>query len=192
LDVRVIAATHRDLEEMVAGGEFRKDLWFRLNVFPITVPPLRHRKEDIPAFVQYFINRKTRELNLKQRPELGAETLKRLQNYAWPGNVRELENMVERELIRCQTSDDNKLILSEGFEPLQPKFAQSPQFPANGSESTGLNLDEVNRRHILRVLDITNGKVQGKNGAAALLGLNASTLRSRMRKLCIPFGRSSA
>ena len=100
VDIRIISATHRNLEEMIASGRFREDLWFRLNVFPIMIPPLRQRREDIPALVHHFIDRKSMELKLTERPVLAPGAIDRLMAYDWPGNVRELENMVERALIQ--------------------------------------------------------------------------------------------
>ena len=102
VDIRVIAATHRDLEQMIQEGTFREDLYFRLHVFPIVIPPLRERKGDIASLVQYFIHKKSRELGLRKRPVLASSALQRLENYAWPGNIRELANTVERELIITQ------------------------------------------------------------------------------------------
>jgi transcriptional regulator with GAF, ATPase, and Fis domain len=192
VDVRVIAATHRNLASMVESGEFRDDLWYRLNVFPITIPPLRHRKADIPAFVHHFIDRKVRELNLRHRPVLSPGTIQRLQGYEWPGNVRELENAVERELIRSQASGPGERLRFEDVGAPPAAACPPPEKASVSGEAAGFDLDEAMRRHILQVLEITHGKVQGAGGAAALLGLNPSTLRHRMRKLGIPFGRNAA
>lgn len=189
VNVRIISATNRDLRLMVKRGQFREDLWYRLNVFPITIPPLRQRKADIPAFVYYFIERKIREMNLQFRPVVARGCLERLQQYNWPGNVRELENAVERELIRNQTRNFKEPLRFDDIHPLS-----SGETPASLAECTNLDcdaldLDSVERIHITRVLEITGGKVQGQKGAAALLGMNSSTLRHRMRKLGILFGR---
>ena len=190
VDVRVIAATHRNLASMVEGGGFREDLWYRLNVFPITIPPLRHRKADIPAFVYYFIDHKVRELNLRHRPVLASGAVERLQRYGWPGNVRELENAVERELIRNQAAGPGEpLCFDDAASPTAATTPKPEGTPAVPAGAPALELDEAIRRHITRVLDIARGKVQGPKGAAALLGMNPSTLRHRMRKLGIPFGR---
>ncbi len=185
IDIRVIAATNRNLEEMVKAKEFREDLWFRLNVFPVRIPPLRERKGDIPALVDFFVKRKSRELRLPAPPLLARGVIDRLTAYAWPGNVRELENVIERELI-----------LSRG-EPLS--FAdlvreKSEEEPGKGDflQEGSLVLDEVMSRHIRRALELTNGKVHGKGGAAEVLGINPSTLRNRMNQLGIPYGRKSA
>jgi transcriptional regulator with GAF, ATPase, and Fis domain len=184
LDIRLIAATNRNLEEMVQEKKFREDLWFRLNVFPIRIPPLRERKEDIPALVRHFVERKSRELKLAPSPPLARGVIDRLLTYPWPGNVRELENVVERTLI-----------LSKG-EPLTfddllgGKFGDRP--PASVEKHSGsLKLDEIVSAHIRRVLEMTKGKVHGQGGAAELLGINPSTLRNRMNLLGIPYGRKS-
>lgn len=193
VDVRIIAATHRNLEEMVRRGEFREDLWFRLNVFPIMIPPLRMRKSDIPALVNYFIDRKARELNLGRYPAKTAESIKLLQSYHWPGNVRELENLVERALIKNRTAADRPL----SFDELIPRnSSQTTDAPKKeGSEAPfselSLNLDEANRRLIQTALSKTKGRVQGENGAAKLLGINPNTLRNRMKKLGIQYGRNT-
>ncbi len=185
VDVRIVAATHRDLPEMVADGRFRKDLWFRLNVFPIHIPPLRHRKSDIPAMVHHFIDRKLKAFNLTDHPVLASGAMERLTAYAWPGNVRELENIVERALIRYRSRDEKHTLRFDDLpgEPLHPRV--------RGDDAPGpiLPLDEAMRRHIVAALHATNGKIQGKNGAAAILGIHANTLRSRMRKLGVVFGR---
>ncbi|WP_373500360.1 sigma-54 interaction domain-containing protein [Desulfococcus sp.] len=188
VDVRVIAATHRNLAARVEAGGFREDLWYRINVFPITIPPLRHRKADIPAFVYHFIDRKVRELNLTHRPSPAPGAVERLQRYDWPGNVRELENAVERELIRNQAVNPGGLLR---FDDAAAPVSAPPPLTRGSIEpgDAALELDEAVRRHVARVLGITGGKVQGPKGAAALLGLNPSTLRHRMRKLGIPFGR---
>ena len=184
LDIRVIAATHRKLETMITDGRFREDLYFRLNVFPIAIPPLRERSGDIPALVQYFIQKKCREMKFSAIPPLASGAIERLMDYHWPGNVRELENAVERALI-----------LSRGaaltFSDLDTSHSQNTQYISVTSEDEPLNLNEVMTRHIRKVLKMTNGRVEGERGAAKLLGINASTLRNRMHKLGISFGRKS-
>ncbi|MFZ5996824.1 MAG: sigma-54 interaction domain-containing protein [Nitrospirota bacterium] len=182
VDIRIIAATHRNLEDMVKEGTFREDLWFRLNVFPIVIPPLRERKSDIPALVHHFINRKSNELGVKNPPRLSPGAIDRLMSYDWPGNVRELENIVERELI--VTKEGEPL----SFDNLLPhKETRETVVQSSGNES--LLLDDAMASHIKYVLDLTKGKVHGKGGAAEVLGINASTLRARMRNLGIFFGR---
>ncbi len=185
VDIRIIAATHRNLEIMVSENLFREDLWFRLNVFPLFIPPLRLRQEDIPALTQYFLQRKSRELGLGPPPTLAPGTLSRLVAYDWPGNVRELENLVERELIRNRGDRLH-------FDTLEPRTSQEPQIstkPATSLKST--NLNDVISSHIRKVLEMTGGKVHGPNGAAELLGIKSSTLRAKMDKLGIRYGRKS-
>ncbi|MBU1172795.1 MAG: sigma 54-interacting transcriptional regulator [Proteobacteria bacterium] len=188
VNIRIIAATHRNLEEMVRNKSFREDLWFRLNVFPITIPPLRHRTEDIPDLVNYFIERKSKEMNLRfiRKPAPGSMEL--LQDYSWPGNVRELENVVERALIRSVNLPPEKWLNFDmtTFEINNQEFPSLPR-PMPGS----LKIDDVMKHHIESVLKITNGKIQGENGAAAMLGINPSTLRKRMIKLGVPYGRKA-
>ncbi|MGD9366076.1 MAG: sigma 54-interacting transcriptional regulator [Desulfobacteraceae bacterium] len=180
LDIRIIAATNRNLEEMVRQKLFREDLWFRLNVFPISIPPLRNRASDIPALVQYFIERKAKELKLGEIPEVAAGGIDTLMSYDWPGNVRELENLIERALI-----------LHRG-EPLQ--FEGLVSLPVNKVdakmnifEDETVELDTLVKNHIQNVLEKTGGKIHGPGGAGELLGVNPNTLRCKMRKLGIPF-----
>jgi transcriptional regulator with GAF, ATPase, and Fis domain len=182
VNIRVIAATHRNLEARVEAERFREDLYFRLRVFPIKIPPLRDRKSDIPALVQHFMHTKNLELGLKGFPTLAPGAVETLMAYDFPGNVRELEHMVERELIlsRGQPLQFDNILISPGAH-LVP--------PAQGGRSQELGLDEVMSAHIRHVLDMTDGKVQGDNGAAALLGIKPNTLRYRMKKLGIPFSR---
>jgi len=181
-DVRVIAATHRNLAQMVSDGLFREDLWFRLNVFPIHIPPLRHRKEDISSLTTHFILKKSREMGFANTPSLDPDSVSKLEMYNWPGNVRELQNVIERALI-VNTSN----ILSFPHFGIQKKSTQNTiQSPIQDNFPT---LDEVQKQHIAEAMKITNGKIQGKDGAAALLGINPSTLRARMRKFDIKFGR---
>jgi len=181
VDVRVIAATNRRLEEMVQQGTFREDLWYRLNVFPIHIPPLRQRREDIPSLIQYFIERKSREMNLKKLPVMRPEYVDRVMNYDWPGNVRELQNVVERALI-LQSHD--KPIMAD----LVPRMNEATTEQEQTSPAI-TDLDDIVRQHITSVMQQTHGRIQGPGGAAELLGLNPSTLRARLRKLSIPFGR---
>ncbi|HJV88698.1 MAG TPA: sigma 54-interacting transcriptional regulator [Holophagaceae bacterium] len=169
VDVRVIAATNRDLQKEVAAGRFREDLWYRLNVFPITVPPLRDRKEDIPILAQSFVER---ACQAQGRSELGIPkaVLQALQAYAWPGNVRELQNVLERAVV---TSEGTSLRLAD------PLLAGKPT-PGPGIPKT---LQDLERTHILQVLESTGWKLEGPRGAATLLGMKPSTLRNRMAKL---------
>jgi transcriptional regulator with GAF, ATPase, and Fis domain len=186
VDARILAATHQDLEAMTRRGGFREDLWFRLNVFPITIPPLRHRAGDIPALVYYFIDRKSRDLKLRDLPHLAPGTIEGLQSYHWPGNVRELENLVERALILHQMKD--------GDQPLKldliRQSASAGKTAATAAEDQRFcSLDEAISAHIRRAMDRCGGRVEGPGGAAQQLGLHPSTLRGRMRKLGIPHGR---
>ena len=191
VNVRVIAATHRNLQSMVKKGEFREDLWYRINVFPIKIPPLRERKADIPAFVYHFIGRKAREMNLPFQPVLAHGTLERLQQYDWPGNVRELENVVERELIRSQSKSSNEPLRFEEIIAMQSERQPSLSIQQMAPSRKSRDLNSAMRAHIVETLQITHGKIQGSTGAAALLGVHPSTLRYRLRKLDIPFGRVS-
>ena len=189
VDIRVIAATNRDLKTMIRDGRFREDLYFRLNTFPIEIPPLRDRKEDLPSLVHHFLKKKSAEIGLRAMPSLAPGALERLAGYAWPGNIRELENAVERALIlsRGGTLDfrDYPVHGKKRFASITA-LSQTVHVPADT-----LVLDEIISKHIRRVLQMTGGKVGGEKGAARLLEVNPSTLRKRMRKLGIPFGRKS-
>ena len=178
VDVRVIAATHRDLERRVREGTFREDLWYRLNVLPIRIPPLRLRREDIPSLVQYFVERKAQEMNLVRVPRIASHELERLKAYDWPGNVRELQNIVERALILCRGE-------SLVFPALGPGQAGSAGRESDRAPDTVLTLNEVMAAHIRAVLARVGGQVAGPGGAAELLDMNPSTLRFRMKKLGI-------
>jgi len=180
LDIRFIAATNRNLEEMVQNNQFREDLWFRLNVFPIHIPPLRERKADIPALVQYFISKKAKELKLPGVPSLASDAVDILTQYDWPGNVRELENVVERNLILNPKGPLCFDELSRGMVRNASAFVTEEKLET---------LDAVTARYIRRVLSKTKGKINGQGGAAEILGINPNTLRNRMRKLGIDFGR---
>jgi transcriptional regulator with GAF, ATPase, and Fis domain len=170
VNVRIIASTNRNLEEEIRQGRFREDLFYRLNVFPITIPPLRRRKEDIPLLVEYFVvkfNKKTGK-KVKTVPK---DILNVLQEYDWPGNVRELESIIERAVITSQGT---------GLQILD-RFVNSVK--AGEQEAQGHKaLIEIERDHILQALEKAGWRVEGEKGAAAMLGLNPSTLRGRMRK----------
>jgi transcriptional regulator with GAF, ATPase, and Fis domain len=170
VDVRIIATTNRNLEEEVRKGRFRQDLYYRLNVFPITVPPLRQRTEDIPLLAHAFVERYSKKLG-KQITSIQKETMKALQNYPWPGNVRELENVIERAAILCPGP---ALQLADKLEISCLPFS-----------STVKTLEETERNQILKTLSETRWRIEGKEGAAAILGLHPSTLRARMHKLGI-------
>jgi DNA-binding NtrC family response regulator len=150
------------------------------------IPPLRQRREDIPALVHHFIDRKSKELKLARRPVLAPGALERLKAYDWPGNVRELENLIERALIQSRGDMLSFEMLSTPHVPADREMA-----PEAGRNPTVLSLDELNARHIREALDTAGGKINGPGGAAQILGLHPNTLRSRMNKLGIPYGRKS-
>jgi formate hydrogenlyase transcriptional activator len=170
VDVRIIATTNRDLEEEVHKGRFRQDLYYRLNVFPITVPPLRQRKDDIPLMVQAFMARYSRKMG-KQITSIDKKAMKMLQDYPWPGNVRELESTIERAVI---LSHGPVLQLMDKLEVTSPLLSSAMR-----------TLEEAERNQILSILSETRWRIEGKDGAASILGLHASTLRARMHKLGI-------
>jgi transcriptional regulator with GAF, ATPase, and Fis domain len=174
VDVRVIAATNRDLIDDVRQGRFRQDLFYRLNVFPITLPSLRERRDDIPLLAQHLAARFSRALR-KTVTELPQSVLERLQEHDWPGNIRELENVIQRAIIM---STNGVLSLRE-INLVRARTAN-----AGG----GTTLEEVEREHILRVLGLTSWRIEGTGGASRMLGLKPSTLRSRLRKLGIRRG----
>lgn len=178
VDVRVVAATHRDLNKMVREGTFREDLWYRINVFPIHIPPLRMRKEDIPSLVQYFIIRKVQEMNLAYTPHFDNDMLTKLKDYDFPGNVRELQNLVERALL-----------LSRGKSLKFPELNKNPATNSSlGFKDQVIELipmDDVISNHIRRVLNHVNDQIEGEKGAAKILQMNPATLRFRMKKLGI-------
>ena len=184
VDVRIISATHRNMEDLLKSGRFREDLWFRLNVFPIMIPPLRQRAHDIPELVSYFIERKSKELNIIPQP-LSAEVLDELQKYNWPGNVRELENYIERVLIQSQIVGQEKIV---NFQPVHISNTVPQGHLSLRKPVVQPSLDEVITLYIQEILTQTKGKVGGKDGAAAILKLKTSTLRSKMKKLGIPHG----
>lgn len=170
VDTRIIAATNRNLEEEVRRGRFREDLWYRLNVFPITMPPLRDRLDDIPLLVDFYVNKIAKRMG-KTIDIIPVNVMAALQDYHWPGNIRELENVLERAVIN---SSGPKLRLADDLKK-----------PFKFSSSSANTLESVEREHILRVLEQTRWKVSGKGSASEILGLNRSTLRARMAKLKI-------
>lgn len=175
VDVRLIAATNRDFSKMVADNEFREDLYYRLAVFPIKLPPLRERREDIPLLVEYFVARYAHRMKKRIR-EIPAAALKALTEWDWPGNIRELQNFIERAVI---------LTTGERLEvPREEMMAQSAEGKTKKADRT-LNLREIERQTILDALRKTNGRISGPGGAAKLLGLKRTTLQSRMRILNI-------
>lgn len=183
VDVRIIAATHRDLRESVKRGTFREDLFYRLDVFPISIPPLRERRDDIPVLAQAFAEKFAKKLGRRLAP-LSAPVLERLQAYPWPGNVRELENVVERGVILSTRGVfEIDRALPSTAPPSDLRGESSPALPDR--ILTADELLELERANIQRALEAAAWKVAGPSGAAALLGMNASTLSSRMRALGI-------
>jgi formate hydrogenlyase transcriptional activator len=171
VDVRLVAATNRDLADMVNRNEFRSDLYYRLNVFPIMLPPLRERREDIPLLVTHFVDLIGRRMG-KQIEHIPAETMSALSSYEWPGNIRELQNFIERSVI-----------LTVGTI-LRPPLAELKKSPTPPSEEA-ITLEEAERDHICKTLEATRWVVSGAYGAAARLGIKRTTLYFRMRKLGI-------
>jgi len=183
IEVRVIAATNRDLEAAVAAGKFRQDLYYRLNVFPVNVPPLRDRREDIPLLVHYFVARFAAKIG-RRVARVSPDVIGRLAAYSWPGNIRELENVIERAVI---LSSGTELTTVPDLAASPPVAAAEPQPPT--SAMAGLALDDIERQHIVAVLRKSGWRIEGPQGAARLLDLNPSTLRSRIKKLGIERSR---
>jgi formate hydrogenlyase transcriptional activator len=170
VDVRLVAATNRNLLAMVKRNEFRNDLYYRLNVFPIPLPPLRARREDIPALVEHFVEIYARRMN--KQIEIAPETMSELTSYPWPGNIRELQNFIERSVI---LSTGNSLHFS----------VESSEWTAEIESPRALTLEEVEREHICRILEESGWVISGRSGAAGRLGMKRTTLCSRMQKLGI-------
>lgn len=183
VDIRVIAATHRNLEAMLAESKFREDLYFRLRVFPIVIPPLRDRRADIPALVQHFMMKKAREMGLVEVPTLASGAIDKLMHYHWPGNIRELQNAIERALI---LSGERPLAFDDLGETARNA---APAALLSRDDRDVYGLDQAISRHIMQALEATGGRVGGEKGTAKLLNMNPSTLRTKMRKLGISFGR---
>ena len=194
VDVRIITATNRDLQEAVRAGRFREDLFYRLNVFPIRVPPLRERTEDVPVLAMFFVSQFAQRFD-KKIDAISQDAMAQLTSYSWPGNIRELQNIIERAVVLCQTR-----LLTLGTE------LSAAATSGNGSEraraavagvrmsasdfspkqrSQPLSLKEVERRHVLSVLEQTDWVIDGQNGAARTLNVHPNTLRSRLKKLGI-------
>ena len=182
-DVRVIAATNRDLDAAVAGGSFRSDLFYRLQVFPIQIPPLRERRDDIPLLVEYFIDRYARKAGKNIR-HVNEETLELLQSYAWPGNIRELQNVIERSVILCETETFS---IDESWLPQQPQPFLTAK-PKNQIELSR-KLEEQEKDMIEEALKASRGRVFGPTGAAVRLGIPRSTLESKIKSLKIDKNR---
>lgn len=172
VDVRIIAATNRELEKEVQKGNFRRDLFYRLHVFPITVPPLRERKDDIPLLVNHFL-KKFNKLNGKNILAVPKETMTQFESYQWPGNIRELENIIERAVI---ISTGSKLRLG---------YRLSGSLPDESIDEAFVSLEEMEKQYILKILEQTHWRISGEKGAARILEMKPTTLNSRMKKLGI-------
>ena len=190
VDIRLIAATNRDLNQAVTEGKFRRDLFYRLNVFPIVMPPLRQRPEDIGLLVHYFVRRYAARIG-RRLERIPAATMLRLAAYSWPGNIRELENVIERAVILSSGSD---LELAAGLIPAiaitrDDTFKTAPPADTESETSGDHSLAQVEKQRILEVLRQTQWRIAGAHGAAAILKLNPSTLRTRMKKLGVERSR---
>ena len=183
-DIRVIAATHRDIPHLIKTGKFRQDLYFRLHVFPIHIPPLRERRADIPTLARYFLERKCRKMNRPPVVALAEGGMDQLLKYDWPGNVRELENIVERSLILNKSGPLSFLLLD-----VSQNVLLNTHSPSKSSKILPLNVAIA--AHIKTALHASSGKVQGPGGAAEILQINPNTLRKRMIRLGVPFGHKA-
>jgi formate hydrogenlyase transcriptional activator len=178
INVRLVAATHRDLAQMVTRNEFRSDLYYRLNVFPVITPPLRERRDDISQLVRHFVDVFSRRMG-KRIEQIPQTTMDAFSAYDWPGNVRELQNLVERAVIRS----DNGVLPN----PLSTSQASTmpPMGPGETSQKAPDSLEHIQRQHILQVLERTGWVISGPNGAGAILVIHPNTLRSLMKRLGI-------
>jgi formate hydrogenlyase transcriptional activator len=192
VNVRIIAASNRDLEKAVQEGRFRADLFYRLNVLPITLPPLRERRADLPVLTSFFVERFSRQFG-KPITGISQDTMNVLSGYAWPGNIRELQNVIERAVVLCPGTvlrlgkDLLPIMGEENKEEFVSTGGASPA-PANSPDA----LESVERAHIVQVLRQTRGVIEGPRGAAKALNLHPNTLRSRMKKLGIERPSASA
>jgi formate hydrogenlyase transcriptional activator len=204
VNVRVIAATNRDLPEAIRAGRFRADLFYRLNVFPIEIPPLRGRRSDIPQLVTFFLAGFVKKFG-KRIGSVSPETMERLTSYAWPGNIRELQNIVERAVVLCEGSvlelDQDLVPVSGAARPAHetarpvetheaPDDEPAAAVPRASEPSVLPTLEEAERHHIVAALERTGGVIHGPRGAARILGLHPNTLRSRMERLGIKISRT--
>jgi two-component system response regulator HydG len=172
INVRVLAATNKDLEEEVAAGRFRIDLYYRLNVFPLLLPSLRERKEDIPLLANHFLKKYSQE-EARQLPKLSTNATQMLMQYSWPGNIRELENTIQRNFV---------LVKGDVIESLELPVAKSTPIVINNNQTGFKTMVENERDHLLAVLESCNWKISGKGGAAQILDINVNTLNSRIKK----------
>ncbi|HET9385120.1 MAG TPA: sigma 54-interacting transcriptional regulator [Vicinamibacteria bacterium] len=189
IDVRLVAATHRDLTQMVARNEFRSDLYYRLNVFPIFIPPLRERREDIRPLVLHFIEVFSRRIG-KRIEQIPQTAMNAFAAYQWPGNVRELQNLVERAVIRSDNGVLPNPLSTSPANRLDIALADVPPTPVSPSDMPDVILTdrecrELERANLMKALDRTAGRIYGEGGAAKLLGINPTTLASRLRALKI-------
>lgn len=185
VDVRIICATNRNLQDSIKGGTFRSDLYYRLNVFPLEVPPLRERREDISQLAMFFLSRYARNIG-KKIDGISTATTEKLTSYSWPGNIRELQNLIERALILCNgpiLEMENDLTAVSGAFLIAPSDITQPLPPVDQSQFK--TLQEVERDHIMAALQESHGVIEGANGAAKALGMHPNTLRHRMEKLGI-------
>jgi formate hydrogenlyase transcriptional activator len=171
VDVRLIAATHQDLQVMMRNNQFREDLFYRLNVFPIEIPPLRDRREDIPLLVNFFVSRLSRKMQ-KRIESISKESMEALTNAPWPGNIRELENFIERAVILTQGTE-----LRVALKELKRSSV--------AAKVSGSTFEDAERQAIVEAVKAAAGKISGQGGAAERLGLKRTTLQNKMRKLGI-------
>jgi two-component system, NtrC family, response regulator HydG len=185
VNVRLIAATNKDLEKEVAEGRFRLDLYYRLNAFPLLLPPLRERREDIPELIRYFLQMHSVKMNI---PPVGIseKAMEALLNHHWPGNIRELEHVLERALVLCEQKTIREISLPASINPAPP----GTNNPASTTGTKVKTIEENERDHIISVLKMCGGKIFGKGGAAEILGLNSATLYSRIRKMGIEVSKT--
>jgi formate hydrogenlyase transcriptional activator len=192
VDVRIITATNRNLKEAVSAGRFREDLYYRLNVFPINVPPLHDRREDIPVLAMFFVEHFAQKFD-KKIESISRDSMAQLTSYAWPGNIRELQNVIERAVVLCGTGSLSLAMemlptASPGNGAQQSRVAAKAEIFDATSDDNGSRpstLEEVERRHVLSVLEQSHWVIDGRNGAARTLNLHPNTLRSRLKKLGI-------
>jgi formate hydrogenlyase transcriptional activator len=180
VDVRIIAATNRDLEKEVEAGRFRADLYYRLNIFPINLPPLRHRRDDIPLLAIHFINKLSKKIGTKI-VKVSKYVLDQIVTYDWPGNIRELEHVIERSILLC----DSNMLTQIYLPDKSPKSSFQSEMAGTSPQGHIRTMTEAERDYILFVLKGCNWKIHGQGGAAELLDLHPSTLKSRMIKLGI-------